>query len=134
MGAMLKRALRVRDVLRREGIEVMVINISCPFALDGELLAQAASTGLIISYEDHHVETGLGAEIAKLVAREGWRVRLRMLGISSYGLSGTPDELYRGQGLDEETLAEIVKEEVRRCRTSTRRSTEGSFMTTSQRS
>jgi len=134
MGAMLKKALRVRDALRREGIEVMVINISCPFALDGELLAQAASTGLIVSYEDHHVETGLGAEIAKLVAGEGWRVRLRRLGISSYGLSGTPDELYRGQGLDEETLAEIVKEEVRRCRTNTRRSTEGSFMITSQRS
>ena len=133
MGGMVSRALRAWRALKEEGIEVMVINISCPFDPDRELLKVAASTGLIITYEDHHVETGLGAEVAKVLAEEGWKVRFRRMGITSYGLSGTPEELYRSQGLDEGALIKAVREEVMRCRT-TRRSTEGSFTTPFPRS
>jgi len=114
MGGMASRAIRAWERLKGEGIRVMVINISCPFSLDKELLRQAASTGLIITYEDHHVETGLGCEVAKLIADEGWRVRFRRLGVTAYGLSGRPEELLRTQGLDESSLAEVVKKEVRR--------------------
>lgn len=130
MGTVAHRAVRVWEILRAEGIDIMVVNISCPFDLDRELLALAASTGLIITYEDHHVETGLGAEVAKFLAEGGFSVGFRRLGVRRYGLSGTPEELYRLEGLDEASVVKVIKEEVARCRT-TRRFTAESFLTSS---
>lgn len=130
MGTVAHRAVKVWQLLRQQGIDIMVINISCPFDLDGDLLGLAASTGLVVTYEDHHVETGLGAEVAKFLAEGGFSVRFKRLGIRSYGLSGTPDELYRSQGLDESSVAKILKEEVTQCET-TRKFTAESFLTPS---
>lgn len=126
MGPLAHRAIKVWQMLREEGYGLLVINISCPFDLDRDLLTFAASTGLVVTYEDHHVETGLGAEVAKFLAEAGLSPRFRRLGISSYGLSGTPEELYRSQGLDEASVYKILKEELRRCKTSNK-FTEGSF-------
>ncbi len=126
MGPLAHRAVKVWQMLRQEGYDLLVVNISCPFDLDQDLLAFAASTGLVVTYEDHHVETGLGAEVAKFLAESGLSPRFRRLGVTSYGLSGTPEELYKSQGLDEVSVYKVLKEELRRCRTSNR-FTEGSF-------
>ena len=132
MGTLLNRAVKVADLLRKEGLDLMVINISCPFDLDKELLNLAASTGLIITYEDHHVETGLGAEVAKFLAENGYSVRFRRLGIRGYGLSGIPEELYRHQGLDEDSLIKVIREEVKGC--NSKRFTTESFLISSRNS
>jgi len=86
-----------------------VLSMACPSDPDMEALARAAKTGLIVTYEDHHVRTGLGSAVANALADAGLATRLIKLGIARYGSSGIPDELYRSQGLDPENLARTIK-------------------------
>jgi transketolase len=113
-GGMVYRAVQAWQKLREKGIEVRVINISCLSDLDVEAILKATETGIIITYEDHHVQTGLGSLIANLLAGHGLGIRFRKLGITQYGSSGKPDDLYRMQGLDAESLVQTVIEEVRK--------------------
>jgi len=113
-GGMVYRAVEAWRKLKENGVEVQILNISCLSDLDLEAILKAAHTGRLITYEDHHVETGLGSLIANVLASHGLPVRLRKIGISRYGSSGKPDDLYRMQGLDVDSLVNVVMEEVER--------------------
>ncbi|MGQ9637700.1 MAG: transketolase [Thermodesulfobacteriota bacterium] len=113
-GGMLYRALQAWERLKENGIEVQVLHLSCLSDLDKEAILRAFRTGVVITYEDHHVETGLGSLIGNLIAEEGFPIRFKKLGITSYGSSGKPEDLYRMQGLDVESLVQTVLYEVRR--------------------
>ena len=114
MGGMVHKAIQAWQKLRENGVAVQVLNISCPSDLDSEAVLKAAETGALITYEDHHIQTGLGSLIANFIAERGLRVRFRKLGIKQYGSSGKPDELYRSQGLDVESLVQVVMEETKK--------------------
>ena len=68
---MVYRAIQACEKLRENGVEVQVINISCLSDLDGEAILKAAKTGVIITYEDHHIQTGLGSLVANFLAEQG---------------------------------------------------------------
>ena len=112
MGGMVYKADQAWQKLSQRGVAVQVLNIPCPSDLDSEAILEAAKTGILITYEDHHIQTGLGSLIANFIAEHGLRVRFRKLGIRQYGSSGKPDELYRSQGLDVESLVRAVMEEI----------------------
>jgi transketolase len=111
-GGMVYRAIQACQKLRENGVEVQVINISCLNDLDGEAILKAAKTGVIITYEDHHIQTGLGSLVANFLAEKGLRIRFRKLGIKEYGSSGKPEDLYHMQGLDVEGLVQAVLDEI----------------------
>ncbi len=111
-GGMVHKAVQVWQELREKGAVVQVINVSCLSSLDSEAILQAAKTGILITYEDHHIQTGLGSLIANFIAEHGLSVLFRKLGIKHYGSSGKPDDLYRLQGLDVESLVRAVLEEI----------------------
>jgi len=111
-GGMVYKAVQAWDILEERGITVQVINISCLSDLDREAVIKAAKTGIIITYEDHHIQTGLGSLIANFLAEYGLGIRFRKLGITQYGSSGKPDDLYKIQGLDVESLVQAVIEEI----------------------
>ena len=111
-GGMVHRAVQACQILREKGIYAQVINVSCLSELDKEAILKSAKTGILITYEDHHIQTGLGSLIANLIAGYGLGIRLRRLGITRYGSSGKPDELYRMQGLDVDSLVQVVMEEI----------------------
>ncbi len=113
-GGMVHRAIQAYQELREKGVEVQVINISCLSALDREAVLKAAKTGVIITYEDHHIQTGLGNLIANFLACRGLGIRFRKLGATHYSSSGKPDELYRMQGLDVGSLVQAVLEEIKK--------------------
>ena len=83
--------------------------MSCPLELDGEALRQAASTGAIVTYEDHNARTGLGSLVANFLVENGLSAKLKKLGVTRYGRSGKPDEIYKEQGLDSDSLVKAVK-------------------------
>jgi len=114
MGGMVYKAIQAWEKLGEKGLAVQVLNISCPSDLDSEAILKAAKTGILITYEDHHIQTGLGSLVANFIAERGLRVRFRKLGIKQYGSSGKPDELYRSQGLDVDSLVQAVTEELNR--------------------
>jgi transketolase len=115
-GGMVYKAVQAWKKLKEKGILVQVINISCLSDLDREAITKAAQTGIIITYEDHHIRTGLGSLIANFLAEHGLGIRFRKLGIKQYGSSGKPDDLYKMQGLDVESLVRTVLEEIEKAK------------------
>ena len=110
-GGMVYRAIQTWEKLREKGISAQVLNISCLSDLDREAILKAAKTGIVITYEDQHIQTGMGSLVANLLAEQGVGIRFRKLGVTRYGSSGKPDDLYRMQGLDVESLVQAVLDE-----------------------
>ncbi len=113
-GGMVYRAVQAWQKLREKGVGVQVLNISCLSDLDLEAVLKAAKTGVIITYEDHHIQTGLGSLIANVLAEHSLSIRFRKMGIVRYGNSGKPDDLYRMQKLDVDSLVQTVLEEIKK--------------------
>jgi transketolase len=111
-GGMVYRAIQAWEKLKEKGIRAQVLNVACLSDFDREAILEAAKTGVIITYEDQHIKTGLGSLVANLLAEHGVGIRFRKLGVTQYGGSGKPDDLYRSQGLDVESLVQAVLEEV----------------------
>jgi len=112
MGSMLHRAVQAGERLSERGFSVKVLNLSCLSAPDIEAIREAAKTGVVITYEDHSVHTGLGSIVAEVIAEQGLRTRFRRMGVKGYGTSGTPEALFEMYGLDVEALVETVIEEI----------------------
>ncbi len=108
MGSMLQRAVQAWEILKEKGYQVQVINVSCLSDLDRETLKEAAKTGVIVTYEDHNVNTGLGSLIANFLAKSSLNPRFQKMGIKNYSGSGIPEELFKIEGLDVESLVETV--------------------------
>ncbi len=106
-GNMAHRAVKAADELKAEGIAVGVLNCSTPCDLDTDSILEAAKTGLLITYEDHNVKTGISGEVAKMIC--GTACKLQCLGVSHYGSSTSPENLYKEQGIDVEGLKNTVK-------------------------
>jgi len=109
MGALVPRAIAISNQLNQEGISIGVINCSCPVEIDQDAMESGIKTGLIISYEDHVADSGLGMTIAAHIAEKQVNVKFHRFGIRKYGSSGTPDELYAEHGLDPETMRSFIK-------------------------
>ena len=107
-GAIAEKAIKVSDSLKGKGHSVKVVHISCPCDIDRDAIKQAAATGLIITVEDHHKDTGLGSQVAQVIAEESLSVKFIKLGVTHYGESGKPNELYKIFGLDEESIAKTI--------------------------
>ena len=109
LGQMTQKALKAYETLREKGIKAKIIGISSPLSISKEDLQNAASTGYIITYEDHNVHTGLGNTIAEKLLEYGIGIKgFKKIGVSKYGASGKADEVYKDMGIDEESLVNTV--------------------------
>lgn len=111
-GVMLHRAVSAWELLQQKGISVQVLNVCCPLHIPALVLKDAAAKGIIITYEDHNVKTGLGSIVANGLMENRLSCRLRKLGVTSYSSSGTPDELFKASGLSANDLVKAVEEEI----------------------
>ena len=107
-GSMVHRVVQAWEILRKRDCRARIINVSCLSDLDEKTLTEAARTGIVVTYEDHNVNTGLGSLVANFLAENSLAPRFRKLGIISYSGSGLPEDLFRMQGLDIESLVETV--------------------------
>jgi len=108
-GTVLHHALRAGDELRsRHGIHLAVLNMASLRPMDKEAVLRAAATGFLLTVEDHHIDTGLGARVALILADETASCRLVRLGVKNYGLSGKPEDLYRQEDLDASGIVKTV--------------------------
>jgi transketolase len=108
MGPMVGRALIVRDLLAKRGIDAGVLNMSSPTAPDSQALRKAAASTVVAVYEDHNVRTGLAAVVSEFCAQEGLNPCFLRFGIARYASSGTPEELLKIQNIDPESVAEMI--------------------------
>ena len=108
-GNMLTHALEGCELLKKDGINALLLNVSCPSDIDPEDLRLAAKTGLIVTIEDHNVKTGVGTAIGSLLAENGITAKFKKMGAKFYNSSGKPDALYGLAGLSPQALYETVK-------------------------
>jgi transketolase len=113
-GGMVYRTVQAWEKLQEKGFRVRLLNISCLSDPDVEAILEAARTGAVVTYEDHHVQTGLGSLVAGVLADHGLGIRFRRMGINRYAASGKPDDLYRMEGLDVPSLVSAVIHEIQR--------------------
>lgn len=107
-GALTPTCIEAWNILQGAGHSIGVLNMASLLPLDEESIIEAAEIGPLLTVEDHHVATGLGASIAVLLMERGIAVSMRRLGVSHYASSGKPEELYAEQGLDAESIAVAV--------------------------
>lgn len=103
------RAVKVHELLRAKGIGAEVWNMGSLKPLDRAAVLRAAETGIIVTYEDHNVNTGLGQLVGNVLAEERVQCRLHKLGVRFYGSSGPADALYAEQGLAPEQVAATIE-------------------------
>lgn len=62
----------------------------------------------VIILEDHNVKTGLGTAIGDAMIQDGLSCRLEKMGVSRYGSSGKPADLYAMLGIDSLSLLKKI--------------------------
>lgn len=116
-GHMLSRAIEAWSILNKEGNAPTLMSVSCPLSLDeneSPEFLKALRSGRVITYEDHNHKTGLGAQVARVIAKRGVSCRLLALGVDRYSLSGSPEDLYGYMGLDVESFTEQARKFLKR--------------------
>ncbi len=109
MGVMTGRALEAYEILKKEGISVMLINMGSPTVPDVDAVRKAAATGAIVTYEDHSCRSGLGASVLEVIAENQMCSKVHRMGINKYSASGSAKELFAFNGLDTEDLVKQIK-------------------------
>jgi len=106
-GIMVAAALEAAEELRQQGIEARVFDMHTIKPLDQAAVERAAAeTGAIVTAEEHLLEGGLGAAVARCVV-EKKPVPVEFVGIrDTYAQSGSPEQLLEAYGL---TPANIVE-------------------------
>ncbi len=108
-------ALQAQAQLEEEGIAARVVDMHTLKPLDEDAVALAArECGAIVSAEEHVLEGGLGAQVARAVALSH-PVPMEFVGVqNTYAESGTPEELMEKYGLTAPYIAEAARRVVKR--------------------
>ncbi len=116
-GIMVAEALKARDLLKAEGIDAGVINMSTIKPLDAEAVISAAKRcGAIVTAEEHSIIGGLGGAVAEVLA-ESMPAPLVRVGVKdTFGTSGDGEGLMKHYGLSAGDIVAAVKEAIKKKR------------------
>ena len=109
-GLMVQVALKAREVLKEEGINIRVIDMHTIKPLDKEAVIKAAKeTKKVITVEDHSIIGGLGSAVCEVLSTE-YPAKVDRIGVNDeFGQSGKWDELLECYGLTADNIAKHVK-------------------------
>ncbi len=114
-GTLVHESLKAAQILKNEGIETYVVNISTIKPIDEKMVIDLAKkTNCVVTAEDHNVIGGLGSAVAEVLS-ENCPCMMKRIGLQDrYAESGKPNELYKKYGLDAESIAEEVMKLVKK--------------------
>ncbi|MCC0635274.1 MULTISPECIES: transketolase family protein [unclassified Clostridioides] len=109
-GIMVSKAIKSAELLSKEGLEAMVVNISTIKPIDSELIVEVAkNTGKVVTVEEHSVIGGLGSAVTEVLS-EKYPVVVKRIGINDeFGQSGNPESLLNYYGLTVENIVSTAK-------------------------
>ena len=112
-GIMVAAALDAAAILAGEGIEARVVDMHTVRPMDRQaIVAAARETGALVTAEEHLLQGGMGANVARVVAQT-WPVPMRFVGLGDvYVESGEPDELLAKYGMTAHDIAVAAREVV----------------------
>ncbi len=110
IGYMVYYCLLAAKQLEKEGVQVVVVNMSSIKPLDVIMLEKVASqTGAFVTVEDHQVMGGLGGAIAEWVVRNH-PLPMEFVGLQdTFAESGKPDELLEKYNMGKDAIIAAVK-------------------------
>jgi transketolase len=103
LGPLVSEALWARELAAATGVSVRVVNMSSIRPVDAAGVARlAASSGRVITVEEHTLHGGVGSLVAEIVAEGGLRVRMTRLGIpeGEFAKAGPRAQIRRHYGID----------------------------------
>lgn len=112
-GVTLHEALKAADQLKPQGTAIRVIDLYCVKPLDGKAIAEqiAATSGRLITVEDHWAEGGIGEAVLSALAQVGVAPsKFRLIAVRDMPHSGKPDELVDAFGISARHIIEAVEE------------------------
>jgi transketolase len=114
-GIMVAAALEAAAQLDQEGIHARVLDMHTLKPLDDAAVERAArETGAIVTAEEHLLEGGLGAAVARSAAST-YPVPIEFVGIkNTYAQSGAPEKLFEAYGLTPHHIIEAARKAVSR--------------------
>ena len=109
-GITVSMALEAREMLKNDGIDAAVIDISTIKPIDTELLCEyARKTGKIVTSEEHSIIGGLGGAVCEALA-ENCPVPVKRVGIrDTFGSSGKALEVAEAYGICAKNIYETAK-------------------------
>jgi len=110
-GVLVGEAMEAAEQLEKEGVSVLVLNVSTIKPLDEEaVVAAARQCGCVVTAEEHNVLGGLGSAVAETLARR-LPTPMRLIGVQdTFGESGKPDELLEKYGLKAHHIVDAARE------------------------
>ena len=107
-GVTLFEALKAYDELKKQGVNIRVIDLYSLQPIDAKTLIKAGrDTRKLITVEDHYLAGGIGDAVARAVAVDGFTVT--RLGVKEIPHSGQPDELIDHYGISARHIVDAVK-------------------------
>ncbi|MGE3973878.1 MAG: transketolase family protein [Bdellovibrionales bacterium] len=110
-GGLVGSAMQAAELLKKDGLDVAVVNVHTIKPLDTEAITTwAKKCKTIFTAEDHNIIGGLGGAVAEHLSTTGIGTRLVRIGVNdTYGESGTPEALYEKHSLHGAGVARTVK-------------------------
>ena len=109
-GILVDRCQKACEVLRKEGVQVRLVEVHTVKPLDEEyILNAAAETGAVVTVEEHSVIGGLGGAVAELLS-ERCPVPVRRIGLQDcFAESGPYDELLDHYGMAVQDIVDAAQ-------------------------
>lgn len=114
-GIMVSEAIKARDLLKAEGIDAGVINMSTIKPIDAAAVVAAAKRcGAIVTAEEHSIIGGLGGAVAEVLGESAPAPMVRIGVKDVFGTSGDQEGLLKHYGMSASDIASAVKEVIRK--------------------
>uniref|UniRef100_A0A452QT96 Transketolase n=1 Tax=Ursus americanus TaxID=9643 RepID=A0A452QT96_URSAM len=110
-GVTLHEALAAADLLKKEKINIRVLDPFTIKPLDRNLILESAraTKGRILTVEDHYYEGGIGEAVCCALAGEPG-ITISRLAVGEVPRSGKPAELLKMFGIDRDAIAQAVRD------------------------
>ena len=109
-GRMVQSALAAAELLEAQGISARVVDMRWAKPIDGEAVAAAADTPLVVTLEDGALSGGVGEAVLGEMARRGLATPTMTLGLpDAFVEQGKVDILFERLGLSPQAIADTVQ-------------------------
>lgn len=108
-GEMVAPAVKACEMLKEEGIFVKLFDMHTIKPMDVDAVMEAASTGLVVTVEEHSVYGGLGSAVSEYLSQNA-PVRMKIMGLPDETLySGTNKQVFEHYGLTSDGIAQTIR-------------------------
>lgn len=108
-GEMVAPAVKACEMLKEEGIFVKLFDMHTIKPMDVDAAMEAASTGLVVTVEEHSVYGGLGSAVSEYLSQNA-PVRMKIMGLPDETLySGTNKQVFEHYGLTSDGIAQTIR-------------------------